>query len=90
MATVGTPKNAMTDVMPKAETKAAKKPVDPAKLRAIIGGAAFGVVFAAQALANKDDDSEGIDDYFAGKLQQIALDMQSYAFTGKTPSGFAG
>ncbi len=73
------------------EPAATKKPaISPEKLRAIIGGAAFGVVFAAQALSNKDADSEGVDDYFAAKLNQIALDMQAYALTGKLPSGFSG
>lgn len=67
-----------------------KKPaISPDKLRAIIGGAAFGVAFAAQSLSNRDSDAEGIDDYFARKLNELALDMQAYAFTGKLPSGFA-
>lgn len=66
-----------------------KKPaISPEKLRAIIGGAAFGVSFAAQGLSNRDSDGEGIDDYFARKLQELALDMQAYAWTGKLPSGF--
>lgn len=66
-----------------------KKPaISPEKLRAIIGGAAFGVSFAAQGLSNRDSDGEGIDDYFARKLQELAIDMQSYALTGKLPSGF--
>lgn len=63
--------------------------ISPDKLRAIIGGAAFGVAFAAQSLSNRDADAEGIDDYFARKLNELALDMQAYAFTGKLPSGFA-
>jgi hypothetical protein len=68
-----------------------KKPaISPEKLRAIIGGAAFGVSFAAQSLSNRDADTEGIDDYFARKLNELALDMQVYAFTGKLPHGFAG
>ena len=71
-----------------APTKKAK--ISPETLRAIIGGASFGVMFAAQMLSSKDPDSEGIDDYFANKLMSLAIDMQSYAATGKLPSGFAG
>lgn len=68
-----------------------KRPaISPEKLRGLIGAGSFGVMFAAQALSNKDADADGIDDYFAGKLQQIALEMQSYAITGKLPNGFAG
>lgn len=70
-------------------TQAKKPPISPEKLRAIIGGAAFGVAFAAQSLSNRDSDGEGVDDYFARKLQELAIDMQSYAWTGKLPSGFA-
>lgn len=66
-----------------------KPAISPEKLRAIIGGSAFGVMFAAQALSNRDDNGEGIDDYFANKLQAIAGEMQMYALTGKIPSGFA-
>jgi hypothetical protein len=74
----------------KASAAELKKPaISPEKLRAIIGGAAFGVVFAAQSLANRDADGDGIDDYFARKLNELALDMQAYAFTGKLPNGFA-
>jgi hypothetical protein len=73
------------------ETAAAdsKPKVSPEKLRAIVGSGAFGVMLAAQMLANKDADSEGVDDYFASKLLVIAGEMQTYAFTGKLPSGFA-
>lgn len=71
-----------------APTKKAK--ISPETLRAIIGGGSFGVMFAAQMLSSKDPDGEGIDDYFANKLMALAIDMQSYAATGKLPSGFAG
>ncbi len=71
------------------KAEAANKPkLSPEKLRAIVGSGAFGVMLAAQMLANKDADSEGVDDYFASKLLVIAGEMQTYAFTGKLPSGF--
>lgn len=73
---------------PLIEAAPKKSGISPEKLRAIIGGAAFGVAFAAQSLSNRDADIEGIDDYFARKLNELALDMQTYAFTGKLPSGF--
>lgn len=73
---------------PLIEAAPKKSGISSEKLRAIIGGAAFGVAFAAQSLSNRDSDIEGIDDYFARKLNELALDMQTYAFTGKLPSGF--
>lgn len=69
-------------------TPAKPKGISPEKMRAIVGAGAFGVMFAAQALSSKDPDNDGIEDYFARKLQSIAFDMQAYAMTGTLPTGF--
>lgn len=73
---------------PAVETEPTPKPKAPAsaKTRTLVQGAAMGVQFAGMLLANKDADNEGIDDYFAMKINQLALEMQTFALTGKLPT----
>lgn len=56
------------------------------KQRTIIQGAAMGIQFAGMMLSNKDADMEGWDDYFAAKVNQVALEMMQFAATGKLPT----